>query len=267
MRPVPGSACAGHADGLRQRARSAARGVAQLLVLAAAPLLAQAPEQRFRAANAEARGGDLPRALLVYRELAVAGHESASLYWNWGQAAAARQAHGEALWALLRARELDPSDRALAREIERVRGLAGLDAAELTPEPLEPLRRLSGRWRLDLAAVCLLAASVLLHGLARRAGGTALLTRGAWAALLGGVLLALPPLLAAGVRPTAVVVVRGAPLLAAAAESAEPVGTLREGEVVPVLERSAAFLRVEDSSGARGWAREGDVWGLERPPR
>jgi uncharacterized membrane protein (DUF2068 family) len=240
--------------------------LAALALALVTPLLAQTPEARFRAANAEARGGDLPRALQAYRELAASGHESASLYWNWGQAAAAHQAYGEALWALLRARELEPSDRALGREIERVRGLAGLDAAELAPEPLDPVRRLSRRLHLDLAAVCLLAGSVLLHGLARRAGGAGLLARGGWAALLAGALLALPPLVAAAARPTAVVVGKGAPLLAAAADSAEPVGTLREGEVVPVLERSAAFLRLQDSSGARGWAREGDVRPLAAPP-
>ena len=60
-------------------------------------------------------------------------------------------------------------------------------------------------------------------------------------------------------RPTGVVVRRGAPMLDAASPTAEAVGTLREGEVVPVLERSGAYVRVEDSSGVRGWAMSGDV--------
>jgi hypothetical protein len=74
------------------------------------------------------------------------------------------------------------------------------------------------------------------------------------------------PLAASLARPTAVVVRRGAPLLEAASPTAAPVGALREGEVVPVLDDAAAFLRVEDSSGARGWAHASDVRRLDRAP-
>ena len=59
--------------------------------------------------------------------------------------------------------------------------------------------------------------------------------------------------------PTGAVVRRGAPLLDAASPTAEALGTLREGEVVPILETSGDYLRVEDSSGARGWALTRDV--------
>ena len=52
---------------------------------------------------------------------------------------------------------------------------------------------------------------------------------------------------------------RGTPLLEAASPTAEPVGTLREGEVVPILQRSGGYVRIEDSSGARGWARAEQV--------
>ncbi|MGE5126463.1 MAG: SH3 domain-containing protein, partial [Betaproteobacteria bacterium] len=52
--------------------------------------------------------------------------------------------------------------------------------------------------------------------------------------------------------------------LDAASPGAEPIGTLREGEVVPVLEASGDWLRVEDNAGARGWARAGDVRRLDR---
>mgnify|MGYP003455732633 CR=1 FL=1 len=40
----------------------------------------------------------------------------------------------------------------------------------------------------------------------------------------------------------------------------------REGEVVPVLEASGAWLRVEDNAGARGWAHSEDVRRLDAPP-
>jgi len=74
------------------------------------------------------------------------------------------------------------------------------------------------------------------------------------------------PLLASLARPTAAVVRRGAPLLDAASPSANPTGTLREGEVVPVLDVSGDWLQVEDNAGARGWAHQADVRRLDRPP-
>ena len=81
------------------------------------------------------------------------------------------------------------------------------------------------------------------------------------AAAAAGLLLALSlasaalPLAGSFARPTATVVSRAAPLFDAASPAAEPTGSLREGEVVPVLEASGDWLRVEDNAGARGWAR------------
>jgi hypothetical protein len=67
------------------------------------------------------------------------------------------------------------------------------------------------------------------------------------------------PLAGAYARPTGVVIRRGAPVLDAASPTAEPIGSLREGEVVPVLESSGGYVRIEDSSGVRGWASAADV--------
>ncbi len=202
-------------------------------------LAAGSPAERFRQANELVRGGDYPKGIALYEELAASGAESASLYWNWAQAAAARGDQGEALWALLRARELDPSDRAVLRELERARA--------------------ARRFRLDLGALLLLAVSLGAHlGLrlwpsARGLGSTA------GTALLLGLLAAAIPVAGSFARPTGAVVRRGAPLLDAASPTAEALGTLREGEVVPILEASGDYLRVEDSSGARGWALTRDV--------
>jgi len=229
-------------------------------------VLAAAPAERFRDANEAARGGDYPKAIAGYAEVAASGAESASLYWNWAQAAAARGATGEALFALLRARELEPGDRAVTREVERVRQAANLDAAEIAPEPLAALARWTRRLHLSLLALVLAAVSLGLH-----AGGR-LLPRGRRFAVAGLWTLAAAaavgtiPLVASLARPTAVVVRRGAPLLEAASPTAAPVGALREGEVVPVLDDGGAFLHVEDSSGARGWAHVGDVRRLDRAP-
>lgn len=246
------------------------RRAGALALLLAAALAANAQESesdpgaRFREANAAARGGDYVAAVDGYRALAAEGHEAGSLYWNWGQAALARGRHGEALWALLRGRELDPGDDRLGAEIDRVRAAASLEPAEIAPEPLAGVARSARRWRLDLLALLLLAASVVLHAVARRRRGW--VVGAAWATGALALLVALPPLAALTTRPTAVVVTADAPLLDAASPTAENLGTLREGEVVPVLAESAGFLRLEDSSGARGWAHSADVWPLGAPP-
>jgi hypothetical protein len=238
------------------------------LVLAlVAPLArgATPEDERFRAANDLARAADYPKAIAGYRELARSGTESASLYWNWAQAAAASGATGEALWALLRARELDPGDRAVAREVERLREALNLDRAEIAPEPLAAAARFSRRFRLDLLSAAVVLLSLLAHALVRlrpRAGpsGHAL----APGLLVLAVLLAVPAAAGSFARPTATVVRRGASLFEAASPSAAAVGTLREGEVVPVLEATGEWLRVEDNAGGRGWARAKDVRRLDR---
>jgi hypothetical protein len=229
------------------------------LLLGGTPAHGATAEDRFREAGALARGGDFPRAIAIYDSLAAAGNRSAALYWNWAQAAIARGAAGEALWALLRARELDPSDRAVAREIERLREGANLDRAEIAPEPLSAVARVSRQFRLDLVAVTLLVISLGAHAGYRWRRSAVRFRPIAWATLALGLAVALVPVASAFARPTGAVVRRGAPLLDAASPTAEAVGTLREGEVVPILDRSGDYVRVEDSSGARGWAVATDV--------
>jgi hypothetical protein len=228
---------------------------------------AATPQDRFREANELARGGDYPKAIAIYEELATTRFESASLYWNWAQAASARGATGEALWAVLRARELDPSDRAVRREIERLREGANLDRAELAPDPLATLARASRRFRLDLVAILLLVISLGAHAALKWNRSAGRLTPILWTTLALGLAIAIMPVAGSLSRPTGAVVRRGAPLLDAASPTAESVGTLREGEVVPILETSGNYVRVEDSSGARGWALSTDVRSLVSPPR
>jgi SH3 domain-containing protein len=223
-------------------------------------------EDRFRAANALARQADYPRAIAAYDELARSGFESAALYWNWAQAAGARGATGEALWALLRAREMDPGDRAVGRDIERLREGANLDRAEIAPEPLAALARWGRRFRLDLIAVALMVASLAAHAWLRWRRRAPRLANLASITLVLGLLVAVVPIVGSLARPTGAVVRRGASLLDAASPTAEAVGTLREGEVVPILETSGRYVRIEDSSGARGWALSDDVRPLTAGP-
>ena len=238
-----------------------------VLAALASPLLAATIDERFREANELARAGDYPKAISLYGDLAGSGHESASLYWNWAQAAAARGAQGEALWALLRARELEPGDRAVVRDVERLREALNLDPAEIAPEPLAAAGRWARRFRLDLLAIALLGLSLVAHALARLPPGLRWAGRAAAVGLSLGLLAGVVPMAASFARPTAAVVRRAAPLLDAASPTAETTGSLREGEVVPVLESSGAWLRVEDNAGARGWAHVDDVRRLDNPPR
>ncbi|HEY2953694.1 MAG TPA: SH3 domain-containing protein [Candidatus Eisenbacteria bacterium] len=248
--------------------RATACAVAALAWLAvAASAHAKPGPQRFRDAGDLARAGDYPRAIALYDSLAASGTESASLYWNWAQVAAARGATGEALWALLRARELDPSDRAVRRDIDRLREAANLDRAEIAPEPLAAVARAARWFRLDLIAVLMLAISLGAHAVYRWRPSAARLARVAWASLAIGLGVAIVPVAGSLARPTGAVVRRGAPLLDAASPTAGPVGTLREGEVVPILETSGDYVRIEDSSGARGWALAGDVRPVTAPAR
>ena len=224
------------------------------------------PEQRFRDATSLARSGDAAAAIAVYRELAAAGRESGSLYWNWAQAAEARGAAGEALWALLRGREVEAGDAAAGREIERLRSALNLDPAELSPSPLAPVARAARRLHLGALAALLLLASLAAHAGARFARTLRWPVPAAWVSLVLGTAAATVVVLGSLAPPTAVVLRRDAPLVDAASPTASALGAMREGEVVPVLDASGPYIRVQDSSGARGWAHADDVRRLDRAP-
>ena len=251
----------------RRRLGGAVRMAAVLAALSAwaAGASAADPEQRFREATALARAGDYPAAVTVYRELAAGGRESGSLYWNWAQAAQARGAAGEALWALLRGREVEPGDAAAAREIERLRSALNLDPAELSPSALSGVGRLARRGHLALIAVILLVASLGVHVVARLARSWRWPVAAAWLSFLLGIVAAAFVWLGSLAPPTAVVVRRDVPLADAASATASVLGTMREGEAVPVLDVSGPYLRVQDSSGARGWVLAEDVRRLDQP--
>ncbi len=236
------------------------------VALLGAPAWAKTPEERFREATTLAQKGDHLGALEIYRELAVSGHESGSLYWNWAQVAEARGGVGEALWALLRGREVTPSDVVLRREIERLRQAANLDRAELTPVPLAGLSRFASRYLLAPLAIALLVVSLLAHAVARVRKAWRWPVPVAWTSAVLGAVAAGVVLLGGAATPTGVVLHHGVPLADAASPTATVLVTLREGEVVPVLEASGAYLRVQDSSGSRGWVVASEVGRLEVPP-
>lgn len=230
-----------------------------LAILLSAPLVqAQAPEAEtptatFRRANESAARSQWDEALAAYAQLEKTGPRAPSLYWNWAQAASASGRKGEAMWAALRARELAPADSSLYREIERLRGELGLDPSEISLGLLGDLRVYARRFRLDIVAILMFLVSIgVLIGRKPRPG----VSRAAFAV---GLLLALPFFLGAWREPRGVIVQKDAPLLDIPRNDAIALANLREGEAVPLLAIEGDYVRIQDASGARGFAHKADV--------
>lgn len=211
----------------------------------------EAPSAAFRKGNEKAALSRWDEAIEEYGRLKDAGVRAPALYWNWAQAAAASGKKGEALWALLRAQDLAPRDPSLTREMERLRAELGLDPSELSRGLLGDACALARRFRFDWLALFAIAGSVLLA--LRRSPRAALAT-----SLLGLALVA-PFFMVSWREPRGVVVRRDAPLVDAPRKDAVSLASLREGEVVPVLEESGDYVKIQDASGARGFAHQDDV--------
>ncbi|MBX7184440.1 MAG: hypothetical protein K1Y01_04770 [Vicinamibacteria bacterium] len=212
----------------------------------------EAPGAIFRRGNEHAARSRWDDAIGEYGRLAREGVKAPSLFWNWAQAATAAGRRGEALWALMSARELTPGDASMIREIERLRGELGLDPSEISLGFLGDLRALARRFRFDAIALTAFFFSILAVGRKSRSFASLVL-------LVAGILL-LAPFLAAGWRePRGVVVQKDAPLMDAARSDALALANLREGEVVPILGEEGEYVRIQDASGARGFALKNDV--------
>lgn len=207
----------------------------------------------FRRGNESAARSAWTDAIAEYQRLEAAGIRAPSLYWNWAQAASAAGRKGEAIWALLRTQELAPGDPGVARELERLRGELGLDPSEVSLGLVGDARRLARRFRFDVIAVLLFLASIaVLFGKTPRV---------AWSlgAFLAGLLVVAPLLGGAWRGPRGVVVQKDAPLLDIPRDDAVALANLREGEVVPLLAAEGVYVRIQDASGARGFALKTDV--------
>jgi hypothetical protein len=229
-------------------------------VLASLPSIArpEAPSAAFRRGNESASRSKWDEAISEYSHLAQEGVRAPSLYWNWAQAAAARGNKGEALWALLRAQELTPRDSSLVRDIERLRSELGLDPSEISLGVSGDVRLLARRFRFDVFAV-----GVLLLSIASLLGKKPRIRLALGTGLAGVVLLA-PYFAGAWREPRGVVVQRDAPLLDIPRNDAVALANLREGEVVPLLGEEGDYVRIQDASGARGFAHRSDVRAIGR---
>lgn len=234
---------------------AAAFGVALLMTAVAR---ADAPTA-FSEANEKAARGQWQEALPVYRKLAQDGSRAPALYWNWGQAAAAGGRKGEALWAYLAARQVAPRDQGVGREIEKLRAELGLDPSEISLGLEGDASLLARRLRFDILAVLAVLGSIGVLFVRRPRAALSVIF------LLLGLLLLGPYHFAAWRQPRAVIVQKDAPLLDASRDDAVALSNLREGEVVPILEEAGDFVKIQDASGARGFAHRDDVRRLEVP--
>lgn len=235
----------------------AAFAIAALAVIASSGRLVEArastdPVESFRHGNEAAAERRFEEAISRYEEARTLGARSASLYWNWGHAAAAAGRRAEALWAFSLARLVDPADPSIAPQIERLRATLGLDPAETSLGAARTLSIALRAWRLDWLAVALLASSLLplLRAEWRRASLVPLAL---------GLALALVSTSGLVADPRAVIVTPDAPLFDAPREGALTLSRLREGEFVPTLATERDFVQIQDASGARGFVRRQDL--------
>lgn len=231
--------------------------LAALLWVPSATAQSEAPSVGFRRGNENAARSRWEDALLDYARLAKDGVRAPSLYWNWAQAASASGKKGEAVWALLRAQDLTPTDPTIGRDLERLRGELGLDPSEVSLGLLGDARLMARRSRFDALAIAALLLSVFaLMGKKPRPSLSL-------ASFLIGLLLALPFFAGSWREPRGVVVQKDAPLLDIPRNDAVALANLREGEVVPLLGEEADYVRIQDASGARGFAHKNDVRRME----
>jgi hypothetical protein len=224
-----------------------------LTLVWAASIFAQpeAPELVFRRANENASLSNWDEAIQEYGRLVKGGVRAPALYWNWAQAAGASGKKGEALWALLCAQDLAPGDSSINRELERLRGELGLDPSEVSRGFLGDARDLARRFRFDALAIALMVSSLI--AVSRRRTGVALFM------FLTGLVLISPFFGGSWREPRGVVVQKDAPLVDLPRADAVALANLREGEVVPLLAQAGEYQKIQDASGARGFAHKNDV--------
>jgi hypothetical protein len=227
--------------------------LAATLWAALASAQSEAPAAVFRRGNENAARSRWDDAIVEYSRLAHDGVKAPSLYWNWAQAASASGRKGEALWALMRGRELTPGDSGMIREVERLRGELGLDPSEVSLGFLGDLRILARRFRFDALAIAAFLFSVIA-AMGKKSRSLLSLS-----GLLVGLLLEAPFVAGMWREPRGVVVRKDAPLIDAARTDAVVLANLREGEVVPLLGEEGEYVKLQDASGARGFADKNDV--------
>ncbi len=195
---------------------------------------------------------------------AAGGYSAAALY-NLANAYARAGQPGLAALNYERAQLLDPNDRDIDANLQRVREASGLRPLPATR--LERLTRIAsptavswiGVFGLTIAGLCMLAREV-----ARTHRGkllaAALVGFGLMGVALGSALAVLPTL------HKAVVVGHAVPVRVSPTLIEEPIFTLPEAEIVSVRGEHDGFMLIETGAGRTGWAPHANL-ALVVPPR
>ena len=229
------------------------------LALLGAPLPDRSadPSQQFRAANEAYAQGRYEEAVEGYRAILDAGHASAALYHNLGNAYVRLDRVGPAVWAYERGRRLRPDDPRLRHNLEYVRRQAGLPRTGLPPRGLSAL--VSGWPPLLLFGLGVLALCGGGLGVVMRAAPGRLLawpSPGGWGALGGGLLLvavALGTSYVQALERRGVVMEAAVPLRAAPTDTAAADTTLRPGTMLDLRARRGDWTRVRLGDQSEGW--------------
>jgi hypothetical protein len=226
----------------------------------------------FTAANRLYEAGKFAEATAAYQAIIDRGYESATLYFNQGNALLKAGELGEAIVAFERARTLAPRDEDIKENLERARSLA----VDVVPVPAGSifLSRLAAikDWlspaeALRAAAVCMWL--VLLTASCSRLWprGRAGLRIATW--VLVGLLVATSALAAIKVADaartrTAVVVVREVPVRSGPGENYTARFTLHEGTTVRILRLAGDFTEIELTAETGGWVPKAAVLQVRR---
>ena len=233
------------------------------LGLIVAPAVAQPDSLRrqFEAANEAYAQGWYEDAVKTYRTLLDAGHASAALYHNLGNAYVRLDRTGPAVWAYEKARRLRPDDPRLQHNLEYLRRRAGLPQVGLPPRGLAAL--VAG-WSplLLLVGGLLLLSGGLLAAVLRAGADQALAWRTpvAWGPMVGGLLLVLAALGTSYLQAQdrrAVVTTKSVSLQRSPDEAAAADSTLKGGTMVEIQGLQDQWRRVRLGDGTVGWLPSG----------
>jgi len=233
--------------------------------------LANSPSHEFEAANKLYEEGKFKEAAIGYQQLINHGLQSATVYYNLGNAWYKAGQSGRAIAAYLNAERLAPRDPSVRFNLAFLRGKvnAGKTSAETIVE--RSLRHLSvNEWTLLAAVAFWITMLLLAAGELRLAWRAAL--RGWTFAALGAALLLCGAACAAvydrnHIRPAVVispeVVVRYGPLDESKAFYNLPDGAevrlIQEQPANSGLPGNAPWAKVEDASGRQGWLKRDQI--------
>jgi len=223
----------------------------------------ESPEQLFSAANTLYRQGDYSSAEAAYRGVLSHGIQSATLFYNLGNACFKQKKLGEAIYFYEKARRQLPGDRDIEENLE-LANLLIVDRVEIPPDPL-PIRlldRLVHILTIEQESWLALFLFASLNGfmiLYHLASGRRTRLAGLVASLSAGTLLLLclastgAKLYEARYKQEAVIIAEKVDVRSAPAVQNITVFTVHEGTKVRIRARTEGWYQVSLPNGWTGW--------------